>query len=211
MPRAAPLTAAVLAALAAALALPAAAQFKVVNPDGSVTYTDRPPLAAPNLRVIQLGRGGNAAEPETTLPAELRQTVQRHPVTLYATSECAPCDTGRQLLAARGVPYTERRILSEEDAQALERLFGSRTLPVLTIGAQALRGLTDTDWISYLEAAGYPRQSRLPRGWQPAPATPLVERAAAAPTPSAAPPRAAQAAAQAASAPEAPPTAGIRF
>jgi hypothetical protein len=81
----------------------------------------------------------------------------------------------------RGVPFSERRISSEEDAQAFERLFGTRTLPVLTVGAQPLKGLSDVDWTAYLDAAGYPKQSRLPKGWQAPAPMPMTERATAAP------------------------------
>lgn len=176
-----PLAWGTLAAAAALAALPAQALFKVVNPDGTVTYTDRPPpQPAANSRVTNMARPGQptTAEPDMTLPAELRQPALRHPVTLYTTTECSPCEAGRQLLVARGVPYTERRVGNEEDAQAFERLFGTRTLPLLTVGAQPLKGLSDVEWTAYLDAAGYPKQARLPRGWQ-ARSAPMVERAAA--------------------------------
>jgi len=166
-----------LGALLAVTALPAAALFKVVAPDGSVTYTDRPPPNSPS-RVITLGRSAEATSaPEPVLPPELRQAMQRFPVTLYTASDCAPCDSGRQLLLARGVPFTERTVSSDDDAAALERLSGARTIPVLTIGSQALRGLAQSDWASYLDAAGYPGSSRLPRGWPAAVPAPLVQRA----------------------------------
>jgi glutaredoxin len=186
------------AALAATLwAMPAAALFKVVNPDGTVSYVDRPPQVVPNSRITSLSRPGQPTlvTPGVPLPPELQQPVSRHPVTLYTTSECSPCDSGRQLLATRGVPYTERRVASEEDAQLFERLFGTRTLPLVTVGSTPLRGLSDVEWAAYLDAAGYPKQSRLPRGWQPPPATTLTERAAPpparpqpAPAPTPAPP-----------------------
>jgi hypothetical protein len=181
--------------------LPALAQFKVVAPDGSVTYTDRQPVA-PNAKVTALGReaqaqqaaqaaaprpGATAAAPlvDPTWPAELRQVATRYPVVLFTTADCAPCDSGRVLLQQRGVPFTERRIVTEEDAVALERTVGGRMLPALTVGAQAMRGLTQAEWTGYLDAAGYPKESRLPRNWQPPAATPLTERAAtpAAPAP----------------------------
>jgi len=167
------------ATLGVVVAMPAQALFKVVNPDGTVTYTDRPPPPVANTRITNLARPGSptVAEPDTSLPVELRQPVLKHPVTLYTTTECSPCDAGRQLLAARGVPYSERRVANEEDAQAFERLFGTRTLPLLTVGAQPLKGLSDVEWTSYLDAAGYPKQSRLPRTWQ-ARTAPMVERAA---------------------------------
>jgi glutaredoxin len=201
-PSVAPLLLALLAA-----AGPAVAQYKVVEPDGSVTYTDRPP-AGTGAKVTPLGRGGAAAAPavEATLPAELRQPVARYPVVLYTGNDCTPCDTARQWLQQRGVPYRERRVATEDDAQALERLVGARSVPALTVGAQPVRGFAELDWAAYLDAAGYPRESRLPRGWQPPPVLPLV----AARTPAAAspaPPSAPQAA------PEVPPAApgAIRF
>jgi glutaredoxin len=188
----------------------AQAQYKVVAPDGSVTYTDRPPAAA-NAKVTPIGRTAiaqaAAANPELALPAELRAAMQRHPVTLYTSDSCAPCDSGRRLLQQRGVPFAERRIGTEEDAAALERLVGARTVPALSIGSQPLRGFNDADWASYLDVAGYPKQSRLPRNWQATPARPLVERANPA-APAAPAPPAAEAAAE--SAPESP-APGIRF
>lgn len=157
----------------------AQAQYKVVNPDGSVIYTDRPPITS-NARITAIGRLGarTAPTPDIGLPAELRSTVQRYPVTLYTGSNCPPCDVGRRLLQERGVPYSERSISTEDDAQALQRLVGARTVPSLSIGAQPLRGLSATDWSAYLDVAGYPKESKLPRGWPAAEATPLVERAA---------------------------------
>ncbi len=164
----------------------AQAQYKVVGPDGSVTYTDRPPTSS-NVKVTPIGRAATAAaaavNPELALPAELRNAMQRHPVTLYTSDSCAPCDAGRRLLQTRGVPFTERRVTSEEDVAALERLLGARTVPALSIGSQPLRGFNDVDWTSYLDAAGYPKQSRLPRTWQAQPPRRRVERA----PPSAAP------------------------
>jgi glutaredoxin len=169
-------------AVLVAYAAPALAQYKVVLPDGSVTYTDRPPLST-NARITSLNRKGTAstseASPDTSnLPLELRQAVQRYPVTLYTGVDCAPCEAGRRALQQRGIPFSEKRVTSEDDASALERAVGGRTVPALTIGAQPLRGYSETDWTVFLDAAGYPRESRLPKNWQaPAPQA-LTERTA---------------------------------
>ena len=197
----------------AGLALPASALYKVVGPDGRITYTDRPPSDA-GARVTSLDREApSAASAQDTLPLALRQPTSRYPVTLYTTPDCPPCDNGRQLLLRRGVPFSEKLITSDDDVLAMERTFGARTVPSLTIGAQALRGLSESDWSAYLDAAGYPRESQLPRGWQAPAATPLVARstpaAASAPARSAAPPRAAPAPSPAVPLPPAP--GGIRF
>lgn len=185
-------------AAALLVALPVLAQYKVVGPDGRVTYTDRPPADA-SAKVTDLGRRGSAtAAPAAAsgLPADLQRLAERFPVTLFTSAECGPCNDGRQLLQQRGVPYSERLVANSDDIAALERTVGGRTVPALTVGGQALRGFNPVDWTSYLDAAGYPRESRLPRGWAPPAPAPLVARApvpapqaaAPAPAPEAAPP-----------------------
>jgi len=174
----------------AACALPGHALYKVVGPDGTVTYTDRPPAASVG-RPVSMGKEPSSNDVSGSLgalPTDLRQTATRFPVTLYSGNDCAPCESGRRLLQTRGVPYVERQVLSNDDADALDRLTGGRSLPSLMIGTQALRGFGESDWNSYLDAAGYPRESRLPRGYQPPPATPLVARQPEAPPAPAPPP-----------------------
>ena len=206
--------AAAIGALLGALVLPCAAQYKVVGPDGTVTYTDRPP-ANTGARVSAVGKDpGNGSATPDALPYQLRQTALRFPVTLYSAANCPPCDVGRQLLVQRGVPFTEKLIVSEEDAAAMERALGSRAVPSLTIGTQALRGLAQEDWTAYLDAAGYPRESKLPKTWQAPASAPLVARAASAPASAPAAARPARPAAPPAPAPAVPvPSApgGIRF
>jgi len=185
---------------------PLYAQYKVVGPDGKVTYTDRPPAQATG-KVTELGGRGAVAAENAALPLELRQAAARYPVTLYASvGACDPCDSARQLLRQRGIPYSEKSVQSPEDADALERLSGGRDAPTLSIGSQTLRGLAPEVWNSYLDAAGYPRESRLPPNFAYAPATPLVTRAA----PAAA--RAAETPAERpATAPVPPPNSNIKF
>ena len=176
--------------IALVVAGPCVAQYKVIAADGSVTYTDRPPVSS-GVRVTSLKPAPLAPAAETNsqsgLPLALRQLATRFPVTLYTTNDCAPCDSGRQLLQQRGVPYSERRVLLDDDATALERLLGWRTVPSLTIGAQAMRGFAAGEWGGYLDAAGYPRESRLPHTWAAPAATPMTERAPVVAAPAATP------------------------
>jgi glutaredoxin len=191
-----------MALLLAGLGVPAAALYKVIGPDGRVTYTDRPPSDSA-ARVTPLSRDGvdEVPAPQDTLPQALRVATMRFPVTLYSAADCPPCDTARQLLVQRGVPFTEKLIVSEDDASAMERALGARTVPSLTIGSQALRGLSQADWTAYLDAAGYPRESKLPSNWQAPAATPLVLRPSA--RPASAPRAAASAPARSTPAPDA--------
>ena len=173
-------------ALVALACSPAHALFKVLGPDGRVTYTDRAPASEPSQppSSVQAFKPGHGEAQANELPYELRQTTKRYPVTLYSSQDCAPCDNARQWLVQRGVPFQERLLLSEEDGKAFDRLNAGRSVPGLAIGKQQLRGLNPLEWASYLDAAGYPKESRLPSGWKRAEATPLTKPAAAAQLPS---------------------------
>jgi glutaredoxin len=149
---------------------PAMALYKVVGPDGKVSYTDRPPADKPSQSLKTNGSSADTA----SLPFEVRQAASRYPVTLYTSSECGPCDQGRSALKARGVPFTEKTVQSAEDDKALQAQEGTRNLPVLRIGKQQLKGFLASDWNGYLDAADYPKQSKLPPNYQWPKPTPLV-------------------------------------
>jgi len=152
------------------------AQFKVVGADGKVTYTDREP-SQPEGKVTALGAKAPVQAAEPDLPFELRQVASKYPVTLYTTSgSCDPCVQARQYLKQRGVPFSERLAASNEDIEALEKISGGRETPTLTVGSQVLRGFGTDSWGQYLDAAGYPRESRLPSTYQYRAATPIAER-----------------------------------
>lgn len=214
-PLLAPLLASLLMALVSAHTQ-AQGVYRIVGPDGKVTFSDRPPADATSAQPTRTASTGPAAA-NASLPFELRQVANRFPVTLYTGSDCAPCVSAKILLTQRGVPFTERTVSTNEDIAALQRLSGNSSLPFGTVGGQQLAGFSDTEWTQYLDAAGYPKQSQLPATYrQPAP-TPLVAVKAVEPTPAAsAPPARAAAQRQRAPAPvnEGPTPsnpAGIRF
>ncbi len=107
----------------------------------------------------------------------MRQAASKYPVTLYTTTgACDPCVQARQFLKQRGVPFSERQATNNEDVDALEKTTGGRDAPTLTVGTQVLRGFASDSWGQYLDAAGYPRESRLPSTYQYRAPTPIVER-----------------------------------
>jgi glutaredoxin len=188
--------------------------FRVIGPDGKVTFTDRPPpdaKATPASTVTMTGGGGS---PMASLPAEVRTAASRFPVTVYTTADCAPCLTARNFLASRGVPYSEKTVTTKDDVQALTSLAGEARLPFATIGGQHVRGFSEVEWSQYLDAAGYPKSSRLPASWRnPAPSPLVAVQAPIAPAPRAQPQAgpAPQAEAPAPSDPSPSNPAGIRF
>jgi glutaredoxin len=176
------------AVLLAAAALPAHALFKVVGPDGKVTYTDRPPPATEG-RATTVNRDGSSATTDTSLPYALRQVMAKFPVTLYTASKCDACDMGRALLTRRGVPFAERTATTEEDRAAWEKMLGGQEAPVLKVGGQVLRSFNAAAWEETLDVAGYSRTSQLPPNYKAAAAEPLVERKPAAAAPPVAAPQ----------------------
>ena len=165
-------------------ALPVCAQgvYRIVGPDGRVTFSDRPQQT--NTQNIS----GTAAATDSTsgsaaslsqLPYELRQTATRYPVTLYASKECQPCDEARNYLKGRGVPFSERTVETNADLDALKKLSGQDSLPFATIGSQHLKGFGEDSWAQYLKAAGYPAQSALPASYRAPAARPLTTPAPA--------------------------------
>lgn len=182
--------------------------YRSVGPDGKVTFSDQPPAASSGAKVTK-GRGGSFAESTSGagLPFELRAVAQKFPVTLYTGKDCAPCDAGRTMLRARGIPFTERTVESAEDSAALTRLAGEPSLPLATIGGQQMKGFSNSEWSQTLDLAGYPKTSQLPAGYRNPAASPLVAKAAPAPAP--APIVAAPAPAAPTTSPSNP--AGIRF
>lgn len=185
-----PFTLAVFAAtmLCSALGTTTFAQtvYRIVGPDGKVTFSDKPP-ADEKSKVTTAGGSTNAANPGSgTLPFELRQVMTKYPVVLYTGANCPPCDTGRSLLTGRGVPFSERTITTKEDQDQLRRIAGDTSLPYLTIGGQRLRGFSDYEWTQYLDAAGYPKASVLPATYknpEPAPLVAVQKSATQAPAP----------------------------
>src|SRR4051812_22795122 len=161
------------AAFLAVLAGTAGAQvYRIVGPDGRVTYSDQPPADPKSARSapVQPLAGGPGA---SSLPFELRQVASRYPVTLYTGADCGPCGSGRAFLTSRGIPFAEKTVSTQADASALQRLSGNVNLPILTIGGQQLSGYSDTEWSQFLDAAGYPRTSQLPPNYRQEAATPL--------------------------------------
>lgn len=173
------------AAVLALLPVLASAQgiYRIVGPDGRVTFSDKPPTSSEKATALspsgRSSEGGAASE----LPFELREAMNRYPVTLYSGKNCEPCNAARSLLNSRGIPHTERTVTTSQDVEALKRMGIEATVPTATIGGQRLKGFSEGEWSDYLDAAGYPKTSRLPSGYRNPPIGPLVPLQEAAPTP----------------------------
>jgi hypothetical protein len=171
----------------------ALAQYKWIDAQGSVHYSDLPPPRSARSLVRSAVPGSASAatqvpgssgaaqgqgpklEPDALslqgLPGALARLARQAPVVFYAIAACSPCDEGRALLQARGIPYTERRIDTLQDQQAMPSLGLPETgFPILSVGTERSVGYESGVWHRLLDDAGYPPQSMLPAQWRPAPA-----------------------------------------
>lgn len=169
-------------ALAAFVHVNAQAQsvYRIVGSDGRVTFSDTPAATTGKLTPMDAKTQASGTS-GATLPYELRQVVNKYPVTLYTSKECSPCDSGRNLLSERGAPFTEKTISSADDADAFQRLSGGSSMPFLTVGGQQIKGYSESEWSQYLSAAGYPESNTLPSGFRNPPPSPLVAVQSSAP------------------------------
>lgn len=177
-------------ALLLGCALGAAAQTSVyrwVDKDGKVHFGDAPPPA--DAKGVEQKRVGNApVDPD--LPYQTQVAARRSPVTLFVAAGCGePCNSARDLLGRRGIPYGVRDpMVNAADAAALTKLAGKLEIPVIVVGATHVKGFEEGQWQSALDAAGYPRA--LPPGARaPAPIAAIPD-----PPPAAGEPPAAEAA-----------------
>lgn len=143
---------------------------RIVGPDGRVTYTDRATAAPAGEANTGAAPAAGGNSDGTTLPYALRQAQQRYPVSLYTGDNCSPCNSARGLLQQRGVPFTEKTVKTDDDRRAFSRLGAEMALPLITVGQQRVSGFNAAELARYLDAAGYPALSQLPRNYRnPAP------------------------------------------
>lgn len=140
---------------AASMPLAAAELYQWKDAQGRVTYSDQaPPPSVRNAQ--QKSFKGNFIEIGESYAARVAR--EKHPVTLYANACGAPCDQARQLLAERGVPYSDKDPQANPEAQAeLQKLTGRRNVPVLVVGSDKIDGFETGRWQALLDRAGYPK------------------------------------------------------
>jgi glutaredoxin len=151
--------------------------YRWVDADGKIHFSDQPPPAS--IKQVERKKAGGGKPSEAPLPYALQQAVKNFPVTLFST-ECGPaCTQARQLLAKRGIPYTEMDATDPTAREELKKLTGGALeVPVLRVGRDTMRGFEEGRWNTSLDAAGYPQTAMIPPrppAKPPKPAKPAAE------------------------------------
>ena len=135
--------------------------YRWVDNNGKVVYSDQPPSA--NIKRADKIKSKGVKPGDVGLPYSLQQAVTNFPVTLFITPCGDPCTRGRELLAKRGIPYTEMDATVAAAQEELKKINGGRLeVPVLLVGRDTLKGFTEHSWNSALDAAGYPQTAVIP-------------------------------------------------
>lgn len=150
--------------------------YKWVGADGKITYSDTPPPSS--ARQVEQKATTGAGGADSGLPYELAEAAKAHPVTLYTTKDCAPCDQGRALLTTRGIPFAEKTVATNDDLARLREAGGDGQLPLLRVGRSKQDGFQAGGWNDLLTAAGYPQSNRLPAQYRQRTAEPAAPAAA---------------------------------
>jgi glutaredoxin len=157
-----------MAVLAAADA--SAQQYRWVDENGRVHYTDTPPPpSAKSAQKKNLKANAVGTQPNYSLSEALKNA----PVTLYSHPDCREsCQIARDVLNQRGVPFTEVSATDAGKIDQLRRVSGVVTVPVLVVGAQVHTTPSAEAYNQALDLAGYPKPGVLAPRSQAAPARP---------------------------------------
>ena len=137
--------------------------YRWVDADGNVHYSDDPPPA--NIKQLEKKKVNGGKPTDEPLPYALQQAVKNFPVTLYASQCGAGCTGARELLAKRGVPYTEQDATTDAVQAELKKLTGGTLeVPVLKVGRDVTKGFEAGRWNNALDAAGYPQTALITPG-----------------------------------------------
>ncbi len=127
--------------------------YRWTDGQGRTVISDTPPGGKPR----EVSKDNAKAIPDDGLSFATRLARDKFPVTLYTGAECSgPCQQGKELLAARKVPFTEKAVQKAEDIAELKQLAGDAFVPTLKVGRQHIRGFDAERWHAELDSAGYP-------------------------------------------------------
>lgn len=145
------------ALLLVVIAVAASAQeaYRWVGKDGKVHYSDAPP--PPEAQKVEPKRLDASVVATDKHSYETRRAMADFPVTLYVSADCGgPCNSARNYLAKRAIPYTEKAIATPDDLAAFKQATQSDMMPTLLVGKTAAKGFQADAWSGLLDTAGYP-------------------------------------------------------
>ena len=150
-------------AFASASALAADTVYKVVQPDGSVVYSDRPP-AAGKSDILEFRNLPASPLPESVIRfrAEIEKSLKARAAALkepqagelrfFTAKWCPHCRRAKAYLQQRGLPFTEYDIDTPDGMAAFVQASG-RAVPLLVSSAGRVQGYSEGKYDQFLASA----------------------------------------------------------
>jgi glutaredoxin len=139
--------------------------YRSIDKSGTVHYGEQPLVGTDDVTTLQTKAAPTPAE---ALPFETQRAKAKFPVTLYLADDCTQgCKQAREYLIKRGIPFSEKKLVTDDEVVAFKKSSGSEIIPVMRIGNNWLKGFGENQWSAELDAAGYPRTA--PYGVRPIP------------------------------------------
>ncbi|MCB1886787.1 MAG: glutaredoxin family protein [Rhodocyclaceae bacterium] len=124
---------------------------------GRKHYSDQPPPVEVKAEKKRFSANGDTE----AVPYRVREAARRHPVTLYTGQSCPLCADARSLLQQRQIPFSEKKIETQEQFDAMTREFdGNGIVPSIQVGRKKFSGYIEGTWKAMLDDAGYPTDLR---------------------------------------------------
>jgi glutaredoxin len=155
---------ALVAAVASLPALGADTVYKIVDPDGTVRYSDQPPTVGRPADTIEYRHLPSSPLPESVkaFRAEMEKRIsaraaeyrqpQRGEIRLFTATWCPHCKRAKADLAKRGVTYLEYDIDTPDGMAAFIQASG-RAVPLLVTGSTRLLGYSERSYDRILPSA----------------------------------------------------------
>ncbi len=144
----------VLLSLVLACSAAFAQTYKWTDSAGRTMISDTPPTGLAK----KVSKSSDTAQPDDNLPFSVKKAMEAFPVVLYTSSDCGDsCKQARDLLSARGIPFTDKDVQKPESREELKQLVGEAFVPTIKVGNQRQRGFEASAYHNLLDLAGYPK------------------------------------------------------
>jgi len=131
--------------------------YRSIDSSGKVHYGDSPLKGAPEVTKLKTQSESGS---DGVLPFETQRAKEKFPVTLYVADSCGEaCTRAQKFLTARGIPYTEKNLISDDDIASFRQSSGGEQIPAITVGDKWLKGFAENQWAKELDIAGYPKSA----------------------------------------------------
>jgi glutaredoxin len=139
--------------------------YKVVGPDGKITYTDRPAAEGKSVTALEFASAPSSPLPDSVLKyqADLQKSMQNRLAqaskiessgtpTLFIATWCGYCTRAKAYLKGKGIGFREYDIDTAEGGRAYFEAGGRKGVPLLVAGDKRQQGFSEGSYDKFFAA-----------------------------------------------------------